>query len=68
MQAGIPARTMSAKRPISTIDAPLAATARTHGMTLATRNIADVGDIGADVLNPFEPRTKSLDVNQPHRG
>jgi toxin FitB len=47
---------MSVKRPLSTIDALLAATAKTHGMTLATRNIADVVDLGTDVLNPFEPR------------
>jgi predicted nucleic acid-binding protein len=47
---------MSAKRPLSTTDALLAASAKVHGMTLATRNIADVADLGADVLNPFEPR------------
>jgi toxin FitB len=47
---------MSAKRPLSTTDALLAATAKVHGMTLATRNIVDVADLGADVLNPFEQR------------
>ena len=46
---------MSAKRPVSTIDALLAATAKVHGMTLATRNTADVADLGTGVLNPFEP-------------
>jgi toxin FitB len=46
---------MSAKRPVSTIDALLAATAKVHGMTLATRNVTDVADLGAAVLNPFEP-------------
>jgi predicted nucleic acid-binding protein len=45
---------MSAKRPVSTVDALLAATAKTHRMTLVTRNISDVTDLGADVLNPFE--------------
>jgi hypothetical protein len=45
---------MSAKRPVSTVDALLAATAKVHGMTLATRNLADVGDLGASVFNPFE--------------
>lgn len=45
---------MSAKRPVSTIDALLAATAKVHGMTLATRNVADVADLGASVFNPFE--------------
>jgi predicted nucleic acid-binding protein len=47
---------MSAERPLSTIDALLAATAKMHGMTLVTRNIADVIDLGTDLLNPFEPR------------
>jgi predicted nucleic acid-binding protein len=47
---------MSAKRPLSTTDALLAATAKVHGMTLATRNTADVVGLGADVLNPFEQR------------
>jgi len=47
---------MSAKRPLSTTDALLAATAKVHGLILATRNIVDVADLGADVLNPFEQR------------
>ena len=46
---------MSGKRPVSTVDALLAATAKVHGMTLATRNIADIADLGAKVLNPFQP-------------
>jgi predicted nucleic acid-binding protein len=45
---------MSAMRPVSTVDALLAATARVHGMTLATRNLRDVVDLGARVVNPFE--------------
>lgn len=45
---------MTAKRTAPSIDALLAATAKTHGMTLATRNIADVADLGAEVVNPFE--------------
>lgn len=47
---------MSARRRVSTIDALLAATARVHGMTLATRNVSDVADLGADLVNPFEFR------------
>lgn len=47
---------MSAQRPVSTIDALLAATAKVHQMVLATRNVADVADLGAKVFNPFEPR------------
>jgi len=44
---------MSALRPLSTIDGLLAATAKVHGLTLVTRNEADVVGLGADVLNPF---------------
>jgi predicted nucleic acid-binding protein len=44
---------MSAKRSVSTIDALLAATAKVHGLTLATRNVGDVADLGAKVINPF---------------
>ncbi|HEU5018078.1 MAG TPA: type II toxin-antitoxin system VapC family toxin [Pseudolabrys sp.] len=47
---------MAAKRPVSTVDALLAATAKVHGMRLATRNVADVADLGADYVNPFEYR------------
>jgi len=46
---------MGAKRPVSTVDGLLAATAKVHRMTLATRNTADVADLGAHVVNPFEP-------------
>jgi toxin FitB len=47
---------MGAQRPVSTVDALLAATAKVHGMTLATRNVSDVADLGADFINPFEHR------------
>jgi predicted nucleic acid-binding protein len=47
---------MSAKRPVSTVDALLAASAKVHGMMLATRNISDVADLGADFVNPFGHR------------
>jgi predicted nucleic acid-binding protein len=42
------------KRSSSTIDALLAATAKVNGMTLATRNISDVANLGVRVLDPFE--------------
>jgi predicted nucleic acid-binding protein len=51
---------MSAKRPLPTVDALLAATAKVHRLTLATRNIAHVADLGADLYDPFEPRVGSL--------
>ena len=46
---------MSAMRSVPSVDTLLAATAKVHRMTLATRNLSDVADLGADVLNPFEP-------------
>ncbi|MGO8972966.1 MAG: PIN domain-containing protein [Steroidobacteraceae bacterium] len=45
---------ISAKRSLSTINALLAATAKVNGMTLATRNISDVVNLGVRVLDPFE--------------
>ena len=48
---------MNATRPLSVIDSLLAATAKVHDLTLATRNIADVKDTGARVVNPFDPET-----------
>jgi len=48
---------MSAKRSLSTIDALLAATSKVNRMTLATRNISDVVNLGVRVLDPFERQT-----------
>jgi predicted nucleic acid-binding protein len=45
---------MNAVRPLSTIDSLLAATAKIHGLTLVTRNIADIAMTGVAYLNPFE--------------
>ena len=45
---------MNAKRTLSVVDGLLAATATVHGLTLATRNIGDVADTGANVVNPFD--------------
>jgi predicted nucleic acid-binding protein len=45
---------MNAVRPAPVIDALLAATAKAHGLTVVTRNAADVAGLGGDVLNPFE--------------
>jgi toxin FitB len=41
--------------PLPVIDGLLAATAKVHGLILATRNVKDVARSGADVVNPFEP-------------
>lgn len=45
---------MNAQRPVPVIDGLLAATAKIHRMTLATRNDADVAGLGAKTLNPFK--------------
>jgi predicted nucleic acid-binding protein len=47
---------LGAVRSISVIDALLAATARVHGLTLATRNLRDVEWTGASCVNPFAER------------
>ncbi len=49
---------MGAKRPIPVVDGLLAATAKVHRLTLATRNVADVHDLGAQVFDPFAPAVK----------
>lgn len=45
---------MNAIRPVPVVDALLAATAKANGLTLVTRNVADVAGLGVDVMNPFE--------------
>ena len=47
---------LNASRPLPVIDGLLAATAKIYGMTLVTRNTADIADLGVHVLNPFELR------------
>ena len=32
-----------------------AATAKIHGLTLVTRNIADIARTGVDAVNPWQP-------------
>ena len=41
--------------PRSDRDALIAATALVHGLTVATRNVADFNRMGVGVLNPWEP-------------
>ena len=45
---------LNAIRPLPVIDSLLAATAIQHDITLVTRNVQDVEDIGVKLLNPFE--------------
>lgn len=52
--ADIAAARRSAGRPITTVDAQIAAIARSYRATLATRNVADFEGCGVDVVNPWE--------------
>jgi hypothetical protein len=45
---------MNGVRSLPTVDSLLAATAKVHGLTLVTRNVADISGLGADCINPFE--------------
>jgi toxin FitB len=49
----IVARRESLGRPIGAMDALIAATAETHGLTLVTRNIADFESAVSATLNPW---------------
>jgi toxin FitB len=44
---------MSVPDPLPVVDGLLAATAKVLGLTLATRNVADVESTGVDLLDPF---------------
>lgn len=44
---------LSVPDPLPLIDGILAATAKVHGLTLVTRNVADVARTGVPLLNPF---------------
>jgi len=45
----------SAGRPVAQADMLIAATAAVHGLSLATRNVADFVGCGVTVVNPFVP-------------
>ena len=47
------ARLMHAKAADRVIDAMLAATARVHGVSVATRNERDFRDLQVEIFNPF---------------
>lgn len=44
---------MNVPDPLPVVDGLLAATARVLGLTLVTRNVADVKDTGIELLDPF---------------
>lgn len=41
-------------RPLTMVDSLLAATARTHGLTVVTRNVRDFETMGVKVFNPWK--------------
>jgi len=47
------ARLMHGKSDTLYEDAMIAATAKVHGLTVATRNVADFNALGIEVFNPF---------------
>lgn len=49
------ARLMHRKSDTLYEDAMIAATAKVHGLTVATRNVNDFNALGLDVFNPFAP-------------
>ena len=53
--ADIVVRRERAGRPIGMADAQIAATCRSHGAVLATRNIDDFADTGINIVNPWIP-------------
>ncbi|PZU47854.1 MAG: VapC toxin family PIN domain ribonuclease [Microbacterium sp.] len=44
---------LPATRTLPVIDALIAATARVHGLTVATRNVSDFADTSVSVVDPF---------------
>ena len=44
---------LSVPDPLPLIDGLLAASAKVHGLTLVTRNVADIARTGVAVLDPF---------------
>lgn len=44
---------MNVPNPLPVLDALMAATAKVHGLVLATRNVKDVASTGVKTVNPF---------------
>jgi hypothetical protein len=51
--------TFNVPDPLPVIDSLLAATAHVHGLTMVTRNVADIARTGVPVINPFEPTVRA---------
>ncbi len=57
---------MNVPDPLPVVDGMLAATARVLGLTLVTRNVADVEGVGVDLLDPFaKPQAGKADRLSP---
>jgi len=52
----IAARAEVTGKPLPVVDALIAATALVHGLTLVTRNTADVARTGAPIVDPWQSR------------
>lgn len=50
------ARLMARHKTLQPEDALIAATAKVHGMAIATRNVKDFAGLGIAVVNPFDYR------------
>jgi predicted nucleic acid-binding protein len=50
---------LSVRGPLPLIDRLLAATVQVHGLTLVTRNVADVARTGVSLLNPLRREATS---------
>lgn len=55
------ARAQSAGRVLAAMDAWIVATCEQHGLTLVTRDVADLASSGVDVLNPWGPTAVARD-------
>ncbi len=44
-------------RPISQFDAQIAAVARSHGLSVVTRNVRDFDDCGVEIIDPWQTAT-----------
>ncbi len=51
------ARLMHRKSDSLSEDAMIAATAKVNGLTVVTRNVANLSSFGIELINPFELRT-----------
>lgn len=55
--ADIAARRATLGHPIGAADAQIAAVCRSHGATVATRNVSDFDDVGIDIIDPWAAST-----------